>query len=234
MKLSRFDAVILDVALRRLRSVREALLGAGIPDSHPRLSVAGTITALENISGNRSLERQYKQMYNQCAVLLVSYFESAMREFFRERLAERLRGTAVQDLLEREMKLRISDLLELGVQPEARVAELIARDEHLSFQDTRSIGRALGTYLGYSPPFDEITRTVAYGQACRHVIVHSGGETTERFLRQVRELTPRRFGSELSTGRAVQFTPEDIGMLGSTMDEYLTRAEVGTSARAAP
>lgn len=77
--LANFDRVVLDFAISSIDSLQERLKEKF---ANERLLATATLKQLKNIRENDSMRPQYKEIFNQCVVLLVSYFGSAVSDIF--------------------------------------------------------------------------------------------------------------------------------------------------------
>ena len=77
----RFDSHVIELVVQHLESLNHRL--AAVHADSSRLNVSNTLSMVRSIHTNRSLEPYNQQMLNQCNVLLVSYFSSAVGDIFR-------------------------------------------------------------------------------------------------------------------------------------------------------
>lgn len=81
LELMKFDQLVLEVAIRHVEALHERLTRLHEFDN-PRFDVAHTLQMLRGIRRNDSLKPHYREMLNQCNVLLVSYFSGAVGDIF--------------------------------------------------------------------------------------------------------------------------------------------------------
>jgi hypothetical protein len=156
-------------------------------------------------------------------VLLVSYFASALDDVFRAAVPLLLlllnRGKAPA-LLHEELRVTVEELVALQAEPEA-VGELFRSKKDISFQDMQSIVRAFKDYVGVEISRDEHTDNIIIAQACRHVIVHAGGEADKRLVRQVAQANRRTVKTGIRAGQQIQFTPDELRMVSRSMVTFV-------------
>lgn len=229
-----FDRAVLDLALRQLRSldtrIKKAWAKAFGKDEvklSPQQSVKKTIQLLANIRKHESLKPRYEQMINQCLVLLVSYVGSAVRDLFRTAVSYAVQEGRRSELLQVEVSTTVDELRDLETPMHEFVADYMTSRSDLSFQDMKSIGRALNKYFGYNQGRDQVIHDIVAGQACRHAIVHSGLEADRRLIRQLRSIKPRSIKPEIELGDQLQFSEEEVRRVGNAMTVYLDRAATG-------
>jgi len=229
--LAEFDHVILGFAIRTLERVVESATASEIAQQH-RQNVAKELQHLRDIRKNDSLRSKYQHIFNQCVVLLVSYFGSTIRDLFADCVAERLTSnTPQQKLLDEELKLSVAELLEVSSdEQQRRVGDLLIRKCDISFQDMQSIGKAFSKYCDYGPEKGQDCNNIILGQACRHVIVHSGATIDEKCLKQVKAAMPRTLKLNLAMG-PVQFSVEELKVLGESMKAYVKALVAGLGTR---
>jgi hypothetical protein len=104
-----------------------------------------------------------------------------------------------------------------------QVAEFLAEQQGVSFQDMKSIARQFKRHLDYEPPRDSHTNNIALAQHCRHAIVHSGGVVDRRVFRSIRDLTPRTIKQSIELDDRLQFLPSEITEVSESMMAYLVR-----------
>ena len=147
--LAEFDRLVLGFAERVLEQVQERATSEGVKNY--RLTVDSGLTQLRQIRQNDSLRSNYQHIFNQCVVLLVSYFGSAIGDLFSACVAGQIKGSPTRLLLEEELKLTVEELLELSGDLHEQLAELLIRKNDISFQDMKSVARAFDTYCGHHP-----------------------------------------------------------------------------------
>ena len=71
-ELAEFDRVVLDFSLSSLEGLQERLKEKF---DNERLLVTNALAVLRQVRTNASLKPKYQHIFNQCVVLLVSYFD---------------------------------------------------------------------------------------------------------------------------------------------------------------
>jgi hypothetical protein len=218
-ELARFDHLILEIAIDGLEKVADSLL------NEHKLYNASLIPrnralALRNVHQNDSLKRHYEAMFNQCVVLLVSYFGSAIHELFRDAVKHALVNSADVQAAREEIKMSWSTFA--GEPDQAQVfAEQLVAQRDISFQDMQSIGRAFSAHFGIAVERTPATNDIILGQAARHMIVHNMAIVDGRMLKQVTAATPRTLKADIALGQTITFTRDEIETLGVRMLEYV-------------
>lgn len=220
------DEHILRLPLAKLRSIQRAQERLK-HSPHPHTLVTPVVKMLEQVQEHDSLSPKLQAVRNQCVVLVVSYFGSAVREAFIGTIARRLRdGTGTSSLFDSQLTLSLADLLALEEDAPQKVAEALAEKKDISFQDMRSIGRAFDTFLEHKIERTASVNDIIAAQACRHVIVHNGGVIDAALLRQLKGASPRGVLTGLVAGRSIAATDHDVQMAGKAMEEYLERLPI--------
>ena len=221
--LAGFDELVLVFAIRKLKDALEVVSKHGLTAAIQKVEQA--LDQLERIRVNKSLEVQYRHMLNQCVVLLVSYFEAAVREIFENSLAHFLKAGFPKDAdtANSELKVSIDELREISKGNTDRVADMLIRAKGISFQDMKSIHRAFDTLGGLRLKKDANVDTIIFGQACRHVIAHNGGIVNERLQNQVSNAPLSSLNKALVPEEQLWFEAEEIPILGNAMIAYIEK-----------
>jgi hypothetical protein len=229
-KLLNFDREVLDHAVRGVEDLHKRLVAGGFENG--ALNAHNTLLSLRNIKNNDSLLPRYRIIFNQGIVLLVSYFGAAVQEIFKIGVQARLQlDDGGSSLMGEELKLSFLDIRKRGWNLNDIAADLLVDKKDLTFQDMRSIAQAFRQYVGVDIERDETTNDIIAAQACRHVIVHAGHQVTSRMLNQLRDAKPRRLKSTLALGETVQFTPEEVELVATSMRTYVSMVAERTKAR---
>jgi hypothetical protein len=238
-KLLEFDQLVLEVALRQLRSLEKSTVSqwtrvlkrlgempedSDDPKLSPVLSVKTTIGVMERMHENQSLKPHYEVMINQGIVLLVSYFGSAVRDLSRAGVVQALSQGTHKDILQFKLSASAEELRDLDRPVIEFIADHIVESSDLSFQDMKSIGRIWKDYFGFDHARDSILNDIIAAQACRHAIVHSGLIADNRLIGQLKNATPRSIKPDLALGDRIQFTREEVGRAEAAMTTYIERA----------
>jgi len=217
-KLMKFDEAIQIFCLNALRKANKGLEKFDCAD-HPSYNIKPIIKQVENIRQNDSLRPSYEIMLNQCVVLLVSYFSSAIEDLFREALNKKIQNGNIGKLEKEEIKVTISQLVH---NPD--VADLFLLRKDISFQDMKSIARAFEEYIEIEQiPQDEVVNNIILSQACRHCIVHDGSVVNMRVLGQLSSATPRDLKPDMKKDDIIQFNEDEIKIIIESMNRYIDR-----------
>ena len=215
--LMNFDRVLVNHCLGLFKSYSNNLKKIKI--NSPSYNPVKIIQSLEYIQENDSLRPQYQTIFNQCLVLLVSYFSSAVSEIFKSCLIY----SNSNNLLREEIKISIGELKLLDFNLSENFGELVATKKDISFQDMQSILRAFETYFEYKTEKNKDINNIILSQACRHVIVHKGGVVDEKLIKQVSSAEPRDVKDNLNINENIQFSPDEIEIIGKSMIEYINK-----------
>jgi len=225
--LMNFDESIQIFCLARLRKVN-AFLEKHKMNDNPLCSVKQILKQVETIRTNESLRSHYQIMLNQCIVLLVSYFASAVEDIFENALSTKLKQGASQKLNKEDLKLTIGELQELDFNLSDNIGELIVAKKQISFQDMQSIARAFNDYLDFEPEKDKHVNNIILAQAARHTLVHSGGVVKDRIIKQLSNAIPRDLKLDISINDQLSFETNEITIIGRSMTTYLDSLIKGT------
>ena len=218
-KLAEFDRVILDMAIDQLKVLEQRLNKDHFIDN-PQLTATNTRTTLENIRTNDSLKSRFEIINNQCVVLLVSLFASAIGEMYRLAIVVQAITGKSTKLNEEELKFSVEEIVDEEFDIRSRVGQLIADKKGVSFQDMKSIGRSFKDFFEIDVKKDKIVNNIIMAQAGRHVIVHERAAINDRILRQVSGASPRSLMPTLPTNGKLLFSVEDLHIIGDSMLEY--------------
>ena len=220
-RLMAFDREVMQVAITTVEELHNRLV-IQQQIKNEQLNGARTLQMLRGIRDHETLKPRFSLILNQAIVLLVSYFGSAVEDIFFYAISASLRSNSPSRLNKEELKLTVAELLEAMANPDGAVASLFIEKKDLSFQDMQAIWRAFHDYVGVDIDKDSTVNNIILAQACRHVIVHAGGEITSKLLRQVRGAVPRNIKNELLEGTIVQFTQQEIQAVAESMKKYLS------------
>lgn len=215
------DRQLIDLFLSGLRDLATDLREKdGLLNASRRIK--NRVSALEAVRNHDSLRRYYKTMFNQCVVLLVSYFASAVHDLFRRAAGHAFSAGRDIPAAAEDIRLAWRDFPSKEVPPNEVFADLLVVQKDISLQDMQSIGRAFVTHFGLHVERNAEMNDLILGQAARHVIVHNGGVVGARMLRQLENANPHMLKSSLNVGELLQFEPDEIDLLGVCMGNYLT------------
>jgi hypothetical protein len=190
-ELMRFDSLVLDFALQHLEALNDRLMAVH-GSENSRLNVTNTLSMLRNIRTNESLQPHYREMLNQCNVLLVSYFASAAADIFRAGVTDAVRNGKRPALLKEEIKIDLRMVPEIGTDLVERAGELLlTTNRDINLQNMQSIAKTFRDYFDYERKQDEVVNDITLSHACRHVIVHCGAIADRKMVGQLRSARPR-------------------------------------------
>lgn len=215
-----FDQAILELATINLREIALILRSAG-KTQHAN-GIENRVEGLEKIHESESLSKYYKAMYNQCVVLLVSYFASSVHDLFRSAVSYALKEKLTVPVTKEEVKLTWADFGGGGEESARVFADLLVSQKDISFQDMQSITRAFKTFFEINIDRDSNVNEIILGQAARHVIAHSGGIVDQKMLKQLQTSAPRSLKQELVIGEKLDFSPEEVRVLMAAMGAYMS------------
>jgi len=222
IKLLEFDNLVLDHLVGGLDGLVEELERKHFNSA--AVVVGNRLKHLKNIRATQSLRRTYGTIYNQCVVLLVSYFDATMGDLFRVAVASALRAGKDVPARERSVELNWRNLSEPGAPVEALIAERIVNEDDISFQDMQSTRRAFSKNLKLDLGRNEDANDIILGQAARNLMAHAGGKIDERFRNQVSKAHPRRLKAQFPSTKTIQFEPDEVRLLASSMTSFLGAA----------
>lgn len=214
-----FDALVLDHVVGGLTSIADDLEKQG---RHTMATnVRHRLAVVRNIRTAGSLRPRYEVMFNQCVVLLVSYFGSTLGDLFKKGVVLALEANIPVPILDRVIEVSWRQIGKADDQAKQLFADAVVEQQKITFQDMQSTGRAFRDNLGVDVKRTDKTNDIIFGQAARHVIVHAGGIVDERMLAQVRSATPRTLKPLLARHKRIQFAPDEVIHLATSMKGYL-------------
>jgi len=218
-----FDRFLMGFALSCVERARARLVKSGFDIAANRMD--NSITALRTVRENDSLRSRYDAMTNQCVVLLVSYFSTALEESFKHLLLESIKSDSI-DLFSKEIvTITLGQLHKTEFDLSEDIAEIVSSKDDVSFQDMKSVNRVFKKYIGYNHDRNSDLDNIIYGQAARHIIVHDSGNMNKRFQRQIGSCPNRTIHLTLPKSGTVQFDEDAIQALIESMHKYLTALE---------
>lgn len=226
-RLITFDEHVMTLVINTVERLHSKLKKEGVQNE--QFNGARDLLMLNNIRENESLKHRYSLILNQAIVLLVSYFGSAVEDIFCEAVIKALRCNPSSKLIEGDMKLTVAELLELIENPnDSSIATLLIDKKDLSFQDMQAISRAFKEYIGVEITKNKTVNNIILAQACRHVVVHAGGQITARLIRQVSGAKPRDIKEVIKEGEIVQFSHKEVQEVTKSMKDYLCKLVANT------
>lgn len=174
------------------------------------------ITFLSGIRDHDSTKLSYRTIYNQCLVLLVSYFTAALEDIFEYCISSSIKMDNPIWLKEK-VHLEISELVIIKGDPADKIGDLIIRSQNISFQDMKSTRKAFNDYFNVEMTKDKEMDNVIFSQASRHIIVHDGGKINSKFLHQIENTKLRTIKKDLSIEDQIIYSKDEIMIIGKSM-----------------
>lgn len=221
-KLMNFDRDVLAIAISSIEELQRRLKHHHKLDN-PALTAERTLDVLRGLRKNDSLRPRYEVIFNQALVLLVSYFASSVGDLFRRAIAKSLTLSRDIPLLDDQVRVGFRELREANFEVRDLLPDLIILSRDISFQDMQSIARAFRECLGVQIEKTTDVNDIIAGQACRHVIVHSGGVVDEKLMRQLRAAIPRHVKAVLAPAETLQFSVDEVMAVAASMQSYIHR-----------
>src|SRR5262245_36489844 len=103
-----FDRYVLEFAAERLQALVKEFEDSNRHNEVGRLQ--NVVLALRNVKQNDSLRPHYETIFNQCVVLLVSYFGSIVHDLFRCGVVRTLKSGSELPLLKEEIRVTWREL----------------------------------------------------------------------------------------------------------------------------
>lgn len=133
------DNVVGTFALTGLQRVQDALEKNGFETKKQQLvyTVRNEIQNFKNIRKDKSLKPHYEIMLNQCVVLLVSHFASAIEDIFQCCLKYKIKENDFTTLDDEKIEMTIGDLKQYDFKILDRIGEIFTSEKDISFQDMK-------------------------------------------------------------------------------------------------
>ncbi len=225
-RLMNFDNLLLQFCISSLRELETNLReNAEVGITSVKCLPSITIKALEGIKSNKTFKSHYEDMYNQCLVLAVSYFTSTVKDIFLQSVNYSI--NYCHEILKKDndnFAFTIKALKEMQFYIGDSLGELIVNKKEISFQDMQSTNRAFNDYFDLRLNFkdDKDQHNIVFGQAARHLIVHSIGKIDPKFLNQIDYAPKRIICHDLKEGEIIKITPAQIIIIQESMLNYIT------------
>jgi hypothetical protein len=220
-----FDQTILNLCLEHLNELEKELKEHGF--DNPSYSVDNTTKVLKNIREHGSTKTKYRTIANQCLVLTVSHFASAIHDLFKICINYAFRNEFSKKLAQEEFKFSVRELAELVDEIDQRIGEIISEKNSISFQNMGNIARNFNDNFGYDIDKKANINNIIFGQACRHAIVHSGEKVDRQLLRQIEAAKPNDIKLDLKEGEIIYFDKSQLDIVMKSMMEYLDELIAG-------
>lgn len=218
-KLLILDELIIGSTIEILEDRQESLRECGIDNAY--MLGESALLQLKGIRDHKSLKTGYKLIYNQCVVLLVSYFTSSIHDLFDTTATISLKDEIPKKLKDKDLKLTLEELKSYDFNLSDNIGSIISTKFDISFQDMKSITRAMHDYFGVELPWDKTVNNIITMQACRHAIAHAGEEADKQLINQLRNSSERDIQKKLAVGDKIEFTPNEIRIGGDAMIKYI-------------
>lgn len=215
-----FDREYLQITIDQLEEHKDALIKFGIENK--RYHPDSPINLLKTLIRSGPSQSKYQPVYNQCLVLQISHFASAISAIFNESLSHYLEKPALISAKAKnlEFRFKLGELIELEYDLSTEIGQIIARKSDISFQDMKSLAKAFDTFFSVKIEKNVNVDNIIAAQALRHVIVHNGEVVDERCLRQLQSASRRTFYREIETGSKIAIHRKHIEAVKKSMLSY--------------
>ncbi len=219
-KIIEFDKEYVEIVVKQLKELKKKLIGFGIqnPIYHP----TSQIKLLSSLIQSGPKQRKYQPVYNQCLVLLVSYFASTINSILNEGLNYYLNNSdnLPDKVANQEFKLSLRELQELQFDLSEKIGSIIVRKSDISFQDMKSIARAFEQFLGITIQKDEDVDNIITAQALRHIIVHNSEIIDDKCIKQLTNAGNRKFVEDVEPNKKAVIDADDLNIVKASMLNY--------------
>jgi hypothetical protein len=223
-KLMEFDSMVLNYCINNIEDLNYRIKNnKEIKITSPLLTADSTLKALKNINDNASMKIQYNAIYNQCLVLLVSYFSSSVKELFKKSV-QFLIDNDIPFLgnLKSDIKLNFEELENSKFNLKKCIVDLVIEKKNISFQDMKSIARSFKEYFDITIEQNNDVDNIILGLASRHTIVHNLSQSDQKFMNQVSFAKRRNIKTGIKLYDSIVFNQDEIKIVNSSMIKYLT------------
>jgi hypothetical protein len=223
-QLMNFDRILLDFCIYHLQQLENNLKN----NQQTKITVASllptnTITAIQNIKQNGSMREQYKDIFNQCLVLSVSHFSSALGSIFKQSI--NYASSYSPELLKasgEDIKISFQELKDFKFNLCENLGDIVIKKKDISFQDMQSTNRAFKNFLEVDMNNHKSQNNLIFTQASRHSIVHASGFANEKFMQQINHAQPRELKKDIQANDKIEFSTDEIEIVISNMNNYLS------------
>jgi len=216
-QLVHFDDDILGFAVNVLRELEASEEGAG-----KRMKLKNAMSAVVNAKENKSLKGRYEVILNQCLVLLVSYFGSALSDMYRLSVSEFLFDPGSEYLKSKEIKVSVEEIFSYEVGIGADLGSILIDKAQISFQDMQSVSRTFKDYFGVDIAKDSTVNDIIAIHIARHAIVHNAAKLDNKRMKTLTGAVPRNLFLNAMDGVAFKVTEEVVAASIKQMEAYLT------------
>jgi hypothetical protein len=220
LSIPEFDRDILEPIISSLNELDNDLKGQGIDNRKLRPYFA--LTLLNNLYDRGHERAKYKPILNQCVVLLVSYFGSAISDIFQVGINNLVvKPSKLNSKMQKtELKFNLKELADYKFDLKDLIGELLVKKTDISFQDMQSIYRVFDQSFGIKIEWDVKVSNIILSQALRHVIVHNSEVIDEKCLNQLRNAESRTIKKNINLDEKVSFIIDDVTTIATSMVEY--------------
>ena len=158
-------------------------------------------------------------MYNQCIVLLVSYFSSTVEDIFKEAFYARLKSGNPGNLESEEFKITVGQLLYGNISD-----VFVQKNSDINFQNMRSTLRSFEKYIELPEiEQDRAVHNIILAQIMRHCIVHSGCIITNQAIGRLKGADKRTImpASCIVENKRIWFSEEDVRQIKEDMLSFV-------------
>ena len=220
-----FDSIVLEFCIRNIEALNDRIKNnAEIKITAPSLTADTTLSALKEIYDHESIKAQYKTIYNQCLVLLVSYFSSSVKELFKKTI-QYLIDEDIPFLgnIKGDIKLNFNELENSRFDLRNCIVDFLIDKKNISFQDMKSIARAFKDYFNIFIDQTADVDNIILGLASRHTIVHNLSQSNQKFMTQIGFAKKRHLKTDIKLFDPIEFIPEEIQLINDSMIKYLKK-----------
>lgn len=216
-ELANFDRFVLNAGISNIQLLQDYF------KERPSIAdrIGNTLEGLRRIRENDSLRKHYSTIYNQCIVLLVSYFASTLHSIFIAAAPPRIGRFGSKDVGKEDLKFTLGELRDLDFELKDSIGQILTMKRDISFQDMQSTVKAFDGFLGIDVPAGSTMNNIILAQAARHVIVHSGSIVDIKCVKQLRDAAPRDVKPSIVVGELLAFTPGEVEAVASSMAAFV-------------
>jgi hypothetical protein len=219
-QLMNFDRFLLDFCIFQIEALEDRIKNnKTLEITNPYLLPTNTLRMLRTVRQNDSLRTQYNGIFNQCLVLVVSYYTSILSSIFKESI--NFAGQHSPALIEssnEDLRISLSELRQYNFNLAENLGDIIIKKKDLSFQDMQSVSRSFKNFLGIEIAKDKALNNIIVAQASRHAIVHSLAIADEKFIKQIADANPRDVLPVVLPMSTIHFQPGDIDRVIYSME----------------
>jgi len=222
-KLMNFDSLVLEFCISSIEGLNERIKNnEEVKIKSPLLNADSTLRGLKGIAINKSMQPQYDSMYNQCLVLLVSYFSASAKEVFKKTIQYLIdENISFLGKKNEDIKLKYEELENANFNLRDHIADIIIDKKNISFQDMKSIARAFKDYFSVDIEKNIDVDNIILSLTSRHTIVHNLAIIDTKFIEQIASAQNRSIKENIDKFESIQFNPNEIKIIENSMIKYL-------------